>query len=209
MTRTTRPHRPRRALLATSITAVLGLGALMLSAPAAGAAQLENYRWSFSGSDVIDMNDECGFDYDVQEDFALDGKWHLSQGTTKTGGQFFRVKNLVTYAGTFTNLDTGAYFTSAWHTNFRELPATLVGDSDSIVTYQTKESGVWDTIRDSSGVVRYRSAGNLVFQYIFDTEGDSTPGGLVLDEEFLRTSGHWTTFYDGAFCDIVDDLIGS
>ena len=155
------------------------------------------------------MDKERGFHYDVQEDFTIAGKYSVSQGTARTGGQFFRVKNLATYAGTFTNLDTGAYFTSAWHTNFRELPATLVGDSDSIVTYQTQESGVLDTIRDSSGVVRYRIAGNLVFQWVFDTEGDSTPGGVSLDEQFLRTSGHWTTFEDGALCAIVDELIGS
>ncbi len=208
MTYIAKAHRPRRAsLLATSLIAVLGLGGLMLTAPAASAAQLESYRWSDSGTVVTDIGSECGFGYDVQEEFTFEGKYSLSTGTAKTGGQFFRQKNLVTYAGTFTNLTTGDHFTETWHTNWRELPATLVDQSDSIVTYQTKESGVWDTIRDSTGAVRYRSAGNLVFQWVWDTEGDSVPGGFKLDEQFLRTSGHWTTF-DADFCAIVDELIG-
>jgi hypothetical protein len=194
-------------MLITSLTAVLGLGGLMLTAPAASAAPLESYRWSFSDKVVTDIGFECGFSYDVEEDFTIEGKYSVSQGTTKTGGQFFRVKNLATYAGTFTNLDTGAYFTAAWHTNFREMPATFVDQNGSVVTYQTKESGVWDTLRDSTGAVRYRSAGNLVFQYIYDTEGDSAPGGVFLDEQFIRTSGHWTTF-DADFCAIVNELIG-
>jgi hypothetical protein len=194
-------------LLATTLAAVLGLGALTLSAPAAGAAQLESFRWSFSDSVVSGVGSECGFDFDVQEDFTIGGKYSISKGTPQTGGQYFRVKSLASYAGTYTNLETGAFFTQEWHTNFRELPATIVDETGPVVTYQTKESGVWDVLRDSSGRVRYRSAGNLVFQWVYDTEGDSAPGGLVLDEQFIRTSGHWTTF-DADICAIVDELIG-
>jgi len=131
----------------------------------------------------------------------------ISKGTKKTGGQFFRLRQQVSYEGTFTNEETGAYFTESWKTNYREMPATLVDGSDSIVTVQTKESGVWDTIRDSSGKVRYRSAGNLVWSYVFDTLGDSTPGGEGISDEFVRTSGNWQT-WDADFCAIVDELIG-
>jgi hypothetical protein len=187
-----------------AILAAAGIAALSLSAvPAANAAQLESGSFEFSESNTFD---ECG--YDVREDVEVSGKYTISKGTARTGGEFFRVKQQTVYHGTFTNVATGAYFTNDWHVNFREMPATIVDENGPIVTYQTKESGVWDTIRDSSGTVRYRSAGNLVFQYVFDTGGDGAPGGgEFLSEEFVRTSGNWQT-WDADFCAIVDELIG-
>lgn len=185
--------------------AVAGVATVsLLAAPPANAGPLESGTFDFTDSGTFD---DCGFK--VREDFRVSGKYSISQGTKKTGGEFFRVKQHTTYSGTFTNVKTGAYFTNDWHINFRELPATIVDENGPVVTYQTKESGVWDTIRDSSGTVRYRSAGNLVFSYVFDTGGDGAPGGgEFLSEEFIRTSGNWQT-WDTDFCAIVDELIGS
>ena len=186
-----------------SILAAAGIAAMSLSAtPASNAAQLESGTFDDSFSNTFD---ECG--YDIVEEAHIVGRYTISKGTKKTGGQFFRLRQQVSYEGTFTNEETGAYFTESWKTNYREMPATLVDGSDSIVTVQTKESGVWDTIRDSSGKVRYRSAGNLVWSYVFDTLGDSTPGGEGISDEFVRTSGNWQT-WDADFCAIVDELIG-
>lgn len=186
-------------MLAASGIATMLLGAV----PVANAAPLESGTFDFTTSETFD---DCG--YEVREDSHASGKFTVSQGTKKTQGQYFRLHQKIAYEGTFTNVKTGAYFTEEWHTNWRELPGTLVDGSDSVVTYQTKESGVWDTIRDSTGTVQYRSAGTLVFQYVFDTGGDGAPGGgEFLSEEFVRTSGHWDTF-DADFCTIVDDLIG-
>ena len=91
------------------------------------------------------------------------------------------------------------YFTSSSGTRTSErCQRRLVDGSDSIVTYQTKESGVWDTIRDSTGhgaLPQHRKP--RVVRYVFDTGGDGAPGGgEFLSEEFVRTSGHWQTFDD-------------
>ena len=186
-----------------TILAAAGMAAVSLgAAPAANAAPLESGTFDFTNSDTFD---DCG--YDVREDSHAYGEYTTSQSTKKTGGQFFRLHQRIAYEGTFTNVATGAYFTEAWHTNWREMPATLVDGSSSVVTYQTKESGVWDTLRDSSGKVRYRSVGNLVWSYVFDTGGDAAPGGEFISDQFVRTSGTWQTF-DTDFCTIVDDLIG-
>lgn len=204
------PHAPPRSahlsgvrmLRATLAALVAGLSVMALSTPA-DAAMLERGTFDDQGSFTFD---DCGFTVAVDERFS--GWYTISQGTKQTDGEFFRVHQKAAYAGTFTNVETGDYFTSAWHTNFREMPATVVDDEGPTVTYQTKESGVWDTLRDSSGTVRYRSTGNLVFEYVFDTGGDGAPGGgEFISEEFIRTSGHWDTF-DADFCAIVDDLIG-
>lgn len=181
-----------------------GIAALSLTAaPTANAGQLESGTFDDSFSDTFD---DCG--YDVVEEAHIVGRYTISKGTKQTGGEFFRVHQQAAYEGTLTNVATGAYFTETWKTNFREMPATIVDENGPVVTYQTKESGVWDVLRDSSGKVRYRSAGNLVFSYVFDTGGDGAPGGgEFISEDFVRTSGNWQTF-DADFCDIVDDLIG-
>jgi hypothetical protein len=132
----------------------------------------------------------------------------ISKGTPQTGGEYFRVHQQTSFTGTFTNEATGDFFTATWKTNLMELPARIVDENGPVVTYRTHESGVWDVIRDSSGKVRYRSTGNVVFQYVFDTGGDGAPGGgTFLNEEFIRTSGNFQTF-DADFCDIVTELIG-
>ena len=193
----------KRSKRLAATLAAAGIAALSLTAaPTANAGQWESGTFDDSFSETFD---ECG--YDVTEEAHFVGRYTISKGTKKTGGQFFRLRQQVSYGGTFTNEETGAYFTESWKTNYREMPATLVDGSDSIVTVQTKESGVWDTIRDSSGKVRYRSAGNLVWSYVFDTLGDSTPGGEGISDEFVRTSGNWQT-WDADFCAIVDELIG-
>lgn len=187
-----------------SILAAAGIAAMSLSAiPTANAAPLESGTFEDTFSSTFD---DCG--YDVRADEHYVSRYSISQGTKKTGGEFFRVHQQTSFDGVFTNVATGAYFTANWKTNFREMPARIVDEDGPIVTYQTKESGVWDVLRDSSGKVRYRSTGNLVFEYVFDTGGDSAPGGgEFLSEEFIRTSGHWETF-DADFCQIVNELIG-
>jgi hypothetical protein len=202
------PHPPRREhsssrVLRTALVLLVAIiSTVTLSSPAE-AAMLERGTFDDKGSFTFD---DCGFNVAVDERFV--GWYTIGQGTKQTNGEFFRVHQKTAYSGTFTNVETGDYFTSAWHVNFREMPATIVDENGPIVTYQTKESGVWDTIRDSTGAVRYRSTGNLVFRYVFDTGGDGAPGGgEFLSEEFVRTSGNWQTF-DADFCAIVDELIG-
>lgn len=192
----------RLALLGSMLTSV-AVATLMVTAPAATAAPYERGTFDDSFSSSFD---DCGFDVSAEERFV--GRYTISKGTPQTGGEFFRVHQQVTYTGRYTNEVTGDFFTQTWKTNFQELPARIVDDNGPVVTYRTHESGVWDVIRDSSGTVRYRSTGNVVFQYLFDTGGDGAPGGgIFLDEEFIRTSGNFETF-DADFCDIVNNLIG-
>lgn len=197
-----RRHRVRRWARVPLVALMAMVPMTALTTPAS-AAMLERGTFDDKGSFTFD---DCGFAVAVDERFV--GWYTIGQGTKQSNGEFFRVHQKTAYSGTFTNVKTGDYFTSAWHVNFREMPATIVDDNGPVVTYQTKESGVWDTIRDSSGTVRYRSTGNLVFRYVFDTGGDGAPGGgEFISEEFVRTSGNWQTF-DADFCAIVDELIG-
>jgi hypothetical protein len=191
-------------VIRSTVAAVaIGVAALLAPILPADAALLERGTFDDGGSFTFS---DCGFEVAVDE--RISGWYTINQGTPQTGGEFFRVHQQAQYSGTYTNTETGEYFTSSWRTNFREMPATIVNETGPVVTYQTKESGVWDTLRDSSGKVQYRSVGNLVFVYEFDTGGDGAPGGgEFLSEDFVRTSGHWETF-DADFCEVVTDLIG-
>lgn len=192
-----------RAGRLTLLAALVSSALLAVTAPPAVAAPIESGTFDFTDSST---SDDCGYPISIEEQRV--GRYVVKDSTPASGGQFFRLQQKTTYSGVFTNVETGAYFTESWHTTFKELPGTVISDDDpDVVKYRTHETGVWDVIRDSSGKVRYRSTGNLVFEYVFDTGGDSAPGGELISEEFIRTSGNWQTF-DAHFCDIADELIG-
>ena len=109
-------------LRATLALLVAMISTVALSSPA-DAAMLE--RGTFDDEDSFTF-DDCGFTVAVDERFV--GWYTIGQGTKQTNGEFFRVHQKTTYSGTFTNVETGDYFTSAWHTNFREMPATIVDE---------------------------------------------------------------------------------
>jgi hypothetical protein len=60
------------------------------------------------------------------------------------------------------------------------------------------------------GNVVLREAGAVWTTIVFDTLGDSMPGGVVLDERVDRVSGPHPLLEmdEAAFCDMVQDLIG-
>jgi hypothetical protein len=147
----------------------------------------------------------CGFAVDVEE--RIWGTFVVKDSTPRTNGQFFMARQKINGLVTFTNRETKDFFTAEWRTSFTELPATPSDDDPDIVTYRTHETGVWQVLRDSSGKVRYRDTGNVVVEYTFDTLGDSAPGGELLSEGVVRTSGRFDTF-DADFCVAVRDLIG-
>jgi hypothetical protein len=158
-----------------------------------------------SSSPTVTSFDDCGPSVDVDE--RVWGTFVIKDATPRTGGQYFMVQQKLNGFVTFTNQQTGDSFTAEWRTTFKELPATPSDDDPNVVTYRTHETGVWQVLRDSSGKVRYRDAGNVVIEYTFDTLSDSEPGGDLLSEERIRTSGRFDTF-DADFRAVVEDLIG-
>ena len=68
------------------------------------------------------------------------------------------------------------------------MPATLHADGQT-VTYQVKDSGAFNTVRDSEGHLLFRDRGTVTFELVFDTLGDSQPGGELISEELVSVSG--------------------
>lgn len=193
---------PATRLAAALVAGALGAAFTVGLAAPAQAGILESGSWTFEQSFTFD---DCGFEVAVEERF--DGSYTVKDSNPRTDGQYFRLQQRIAFFGTFTNTETEDFFTIEFLQNVNELPATLVGDDGRTVTYRTHEAGVWDMFRDSSGKVRYLSAGNVVFEYVFDTLGDSEPGGETLDQTLVRLAGTFPTF-DADFCAIASDLIG-
>ncbi len=193
--------RTPRALAGGLGAAVLICGAVV--APAQ-ARPIESGSFSDSFTETID----CG-NRSLGLEATIVGTFVVKDSTPRTGGQFFKFSQTAEFNGTFTDPDplTGGTFTEYWRTNFREGPGTIISEDGRIARYQTKESGIWDVFRDSSGKVVYRDTGTLVVDWTADTLGDGVPGAPVPSEEFVRTSGNFPTF-DMDICEIAESILG-
>jgi hypothetical protein len=59
------------------------------------------------------------------------------------------------------------------------------------------------------GNIVLRDRGAIRIAWLFDTLGDSQPGGMFLDESVVRVSGPHPGFEETFdFCALADDLIG-
>jgi hypothetical protein len=202
------PQSLRRGTARTPRILASGLGAAVLIGGAAvapaQARPIESGAFSVPVTETI----ECG-NRSLELDATIVGTYVIKDSTPKTGGQFFKFSQAAEFNGTFTDPDpvTGGTFTEYWRTNFREGPGTIISEDGQIAKYQTKESGIWDVFRDSSGKVAYRNTGTVVTDWTADTHGDGVPGATVLSEEFVRTSGHFPTF-DTDICQIAESILG-
>ena len=88
-----------------------------------------------------------------------------------------------------------------------DVKATPLGGN--VFEFKFRESGTV-VVRDMAGNVVLRDAGATWITIVFDTLGDSMPGGEILDETVDRVSGPHPLFEkdEAAFCDMVHDLIG-
>lgn len=202
------PHSIRRATAGTPRILAGGIGAAALIVGAAVTPAHARPVDSGSFSDSFAETIECGT-RSLELDATIVGTYAIKDSTPKTGGQFFKFSQTAEFNGTFTDPDpdTGGTFTEYWRTNFREGPGTVISDDGRLFRWQTKESGVWDVFRDSSGKVVYRNTGTVVVNWEGDTLGDSVPGTVILSEDFERTSGHFPTF-DMDICQIAESILG-
>lgn len=156
---------------------------------------------SFSGTD---SGVECGI-YTRETTFS--GVFSIKDATPATDGQFFYFTQRVQFTDVITNPETGAWFTVSGSTIFREIHARLV--EGTIYTWDTIDVGQV-VVRDADGKVVLRDVGLIEVSYIFDSLGDSQPGGPFLaDPVLVRVVGPHPAFektFD--FCALADELIG-
>jgi hypothetical protein len=183
---------------------VLPVALTVMAAAAAAPAQaavLSKGPFTFEESTTEDI---CGLE--VRYDFAVSGHFRNRTGKGDLDQAFFG-QSSAHFADTFTNLANGAWFTVDGRTTEMDVKATPLGDD--IFEFTLKESGI-SVVRDMDGNVVLRDTGAIWTLQVFDTLGDSRPGGNILDESVLRVSGPHPGFEqdEAAFCATVHDLIG-
>lgn len=90
----------------------------------------------------------------------------------------------------------------------QDVRATNVGGS--VFEFVTHEVGQVFVVRDMDGNLVLRDRGRIAWTYLFDTLGDTEPGGVELDELDVRVSGPHPGYdiSDEDYCAAVQDLIG-
>jgi hypothetical protein len=191
---------PRRKI-AAGLALLLALGALVVVGAAPARATIyERGEFSFEESE----DDVCGMA--VRRDSVGSGKFRTRTGKGDLDQAFFGQAN-VEFTDTFTNVDTGARFTIEGHFVNKDVKATPVGGN--VFEFKIRESAMV-AVRDMDGDVVMRERGAIWWDVVFDTLGDSQPGGVPVTETVTRVSGPHPLFEldDAAFCSMVDDLIG-
>ena len=184
-----------------ALSATLAMTAVIAGAVPAHATVFNKDHFTFQDSVQEDL---CGIA--VRHDFAVSGHFRNRTGTGDLEQAFFG-QSSIELTESFTNLATGPSFSIEARLTAMDIKATPLGDN--VFEFKLRESGT-TVIRDTNRNVVLREAGAIWTLQVFDTLGDSTPGGAVLDETVLRVSGPHPLFQmdEAAFCDITHDLIG-
>jgi hypothetical protein len=174
---------------------------VMAGAVPAQATVFNKGHFTFEESVEEDL---CGID--VRRDTVASGHFRNRTGKGDLDQAFFGQSSLE-FTDTFTNLATGASFSIGGRLTGMDVKATPLGGN--VFEFKFRESGMV-VVRDMDGDVVLREAGAVWSTIVFDTLGDSMPGGVVLDESVDRVSGPHPLLEmdEAAFCDMVHDLIG-
>ena len=199
MTKSTRLVTGVRSCVAAAGALLLVLLAWALPAPA-DVINHQRFADSFSDDDEL-----CGIP--VHIDGEENGFFHQRVGKGDLDSLFFVHINLTT-TETITNLANGNFLVIESHAVIQETRAVPV--EGTIFQVSDVTAGQPFVLKDMSGRVVLRNRGAIRGTILFDTLGDDTPGGVVLEVIDVRISGpHPELDMDeDAFCDIVQDLIG-
>ena len=178
-----------------AVLAVLAFGA----GPAAATVIGQEH---YSGTDSFSF-DDCGFTLEVQSEFYGQALLRVDQT-----GQAFLVKDKFWYRDVMTNPETGKWFVVQGNGLFHDIKATQI--SGTVYEFEAIEAGQPFAILDSAGNVVVRDRGVIRHTYLFDTLGDSMPGGEFIEETGTVVHGPHPGFAeDFPFCEIAAELTGA
>ena len=147
------------------------------------------------------FTDDCGFDV-MGNTTGVDTLYNVRG----SDGQAFLDDNKFSFEEVWSNA-TGGTATASGEGRFRETKARHV-DGD-IWEFTQVLKGKPLTVRDSDGKVVLAEHGYVVFKVLFDTLGDSQPGGDVIEEKIVKIRGDFPTLDpDFDFCAFANDVLG-
>jgi len=188
-------------------TSMLVLFASLAIGPIAGAPAQATVvdRGTFAGSETGVADELC--EIAVVRDSTFRGSFRIRLDKASDEQAFFQRLNFE-YRDVFTNPLNGRSLTFEGKSLSNELTATQV--EGNIYSFTTIEAGQPFVVRDSAGNVVLRDRGVIRHRILFDTLGDSAPGGITLEDEVVGIGGPHPGFEQSEeeFCGMVEGLIG-
>jgi hypothetical protein len=175
------------------------VGSMGVPGVAQAAPPVENVHFE---NTAVGSFDDCGFTIDFN---GTDSGHSLLREVEGSDGQAFLGHNNVKFRNVLTNPETGAVMVVSGQRLTKEFTARHV--DGNIWEFTAHEVGQPFVVEDSEGNVVLRDRGRITLRVLFDTLGDSQPGGDTLEVEITGVHGpHPGLFVD--FCAIATDLIG-
>ena len=184
----------------TYLGLLLALGvAALAAAPTAQGATLGHVQ--FVDIPYAFEEEICGID--VQIEGSVTGHTNARTGKGELDTAFFEHTNSA-YSETWTAAN-GRSVTVTGNANFNEVKAVPLGGS--VFRFTQVEAGQPFRLYDSQGNLLLRDRGAIRFTVIFDTLGDATPGGIVIEELEPSVRGPHPGFDDATLCPVVVPLL--
>jgi hypothetical protein len=187
---------PRLTIVGFLVTLVV-----MVCAVPAQATVIDQQHYSFSDS----IPDEVICGVRVRHEESGSGVFHLRVGKGDLDTLFFGIDNFESMS-TLTNEANGNFVQIEHNGVAHDIKGTLV--EGSIFKAVTIVAGQPIRIRDMTGRIVARDRGVIRFTYLFDTQGDHTPGGVFIEDVGVTFAGpHPIDGENDSFCAIVRPLL--
>ena len=174
--------------------------ALGICVGSAGATVI--HEGTDSGTDHF-IDDSCGFTLVVDVTFQTRSQLRVDQT-----GQAFLEHTIFRTTETITNPATGGYFYVVHRGLYHEIKATQV--EGTVYEFVAVEAGQPFVIKDAAGNVVSRDRGVIRHTFLFDTLGDSQPGGDFIVELSDDVHGPHPAFApDFPYCEVAARLTGA
>jgi hypothetical protein len=167
--------------------------------PAAQGAIFERFR--FVDEPYSFQEEICGIE--VQIDGTVSGHGRVRTGTGKVATAFFGLTNFA-FSETWTAAN-GRSVTVTGNAVFNEVKAVPLGGN--VFRFTAIEAGQPFRLYDSQGNLLLRDRGVIRFSLVFDTLGDATPGGVVVEELEPSVRGPHPGFDDETLCPVLVPLL--
>lgn len=143
----------------------------------------------------------CGIDVQIEGTATVAGRIRTGKGELATA--FFEHVN-VDFSETWTAAN-GRFVTVTGNLLFNEVKAEPLGDN--LFRFTAVTAGQPFQLYDSDGNLVLRDRGVIRFSFIFDTLGDATPGGVVIEEFEPSVRGPHPGFFDETLCPVLVPLL--
>jgi len=143
----------------------------------------------------------CGIE--VQIEGTATGATRIRTGKGKRATAFFEHTN-VAYSETWTAAN-GRFVTVTGRNVFNEVKAVPLGGN--LFRFTAIEAGQPFRLYDSEGNLVLRDRGVIRFSAVFDTLGDATPGGVLVEEFEPSVRGPHPGFDEETLCSVLVPLL--